>query len=554
MTFLLGCGNRDFITICTVFWLPVHGQGVGDRLIYALQADVVCRHRELDFDMRAGIGDGIRILCQSFDLPCDGIAFLLVSAKGDLIALITLHAVLSIPVVVILRLGRLGHNIGAYLINSVIIIGVGVSNVVLTRRHLDVHIVAAGGGGNSFALVGAVQQGHIRVGIVIIFAGVGYRVLGGIVLKVRSYRCIADRILTHNNRTFLVLFAFLCNDGSLIAAIRILIGVPVDKGLTLVYTGKALKLSRELANTVHIGAGHRIVAVIVHIDVKVIQRKALKGQLFSYGVALRQLLIAAIVVLAILHHKPDVVGTYLGGHRFRSSRQVICRAVLKGSLRERIAEILLAAIGRSTGFEVKVEVRACRLVRPCTLTDLKFAALVQRTLFGTDVHLIAAVLIRMREVVELLFVGGAHKDNTRLAHAILVAGNTRDKRAPVDDKVILGQGREGQLFRDSIGVHYVLGTIVVVTTIIHHDVNRVGACLGGLRHRRGAILRDIMDRIQRCIVKIHRTVILRSMGLGVIRKVVEFRLISVYHLADIKRAFCVLIALLRYDALLVDAI
>ena len=44
------------------------------------------------------------------------------------------------------------------------------------------------------------------------------------------------------------------------------------------------------------------------------------------------------------------------------------------------------------------------------------------------------------------------------------------------------------------------------------------------------------------------------MGLGVIRKVVGFRLIFVYHLADIKRAVCVLIALLRYDALLVEAL
>ena len=108
--------------------------------------------------------------------------------------------------------------------------------------------------------------------------------------------------------------------------------------------------------------------------------------------------------------------------------------------------------------------------------------------------------------------------------------------------------------RHSIGVHFVLGAIVVVT-IIHHDVNAVSACLGGLRHRRErAILRDIPDRIQRCIVKIHRAFIGCSLGLGVIRKVVELRLISAYHLADIKRAFCVLVALLRYDALLVDAI
>ena len=266
-TFLLGCSKSDFLIKVTLFVLPVHGQGVGDRLIDALQADVVCRHRELDLDMRAGIGDGIRILCQSFDLPCDGIAFPLVSAKGDLIAHVLLHAFLTIPVV--LRLGRLRHNIGAYPIDYVLIIGVGVFNIVLTRRHLDVHIVAAGGGGNSFALVGAVQQGRLRVGIVVICASVFHRVLGGIVGKVLSLGRVADRFLTQLNRTGLVLSAFLCNDGSLIAAIRI--GHLVDKGLAFVYTGKALKLDREFANTFHIGAGHRAAAVIVHVEFKVIQ-------------------------------------------------------------------------------------------------------------------------------------------------------------------------------------------------------------------------------------------------------------------------------------------
>ena len=394
--------------------------------------------------MRAGICDFVRTLCQTFDdLPCDGIAFLLVSFKGDLIALIMLLAFLSIPVVVILRLGRLGHNIGAHLIDSVIILGVGVSNVVLTRRHLDVHIVAAGGGGNRFALVGAVQQGHIRIGIVVIFAGVGHRFLGGIVLKVRIHRRVADRILAHNNRTGLVLSALFCNDGSLIAAKHVRIRYLVGKGLAFVYTGNALELKCAFANA--FWAGQREGAIPVRVGLKVIQLKALKGQLFSYGVALRQRVIAAIVVSATLHHKPDVVGACLGGHRLRSSRKVICSAVLKGSLRSRIAEILRAGIDCRTSVEVKAEVRACRLVRPCTLIDLKFAALVQRALFGTDVHLINAVHIRMREVAELLFVVGTYKDNARLAHAFLFAGNARDERAPVDVKVILGQRREGQL-------------------------------------------------------------------------------------------------------------
>ena len=502
--------------------------------------------------MRAGIGDGIRILCQTFDLPDNVIAFLLVNAKGDLIALIMRLAFLSIPVVVILRLGRLGHNIGAYLVGDNII--TVLTHIVLIRRHLDVHIVAAGGGGNSFAAVGAVQQGHLRVGIVIICASVFHRVLGGIVGKVLSLGRVAERFLTQLNRTGLVLSAFLCNDGYLIAAIRI--GFLVGKDFTLIYTGNALKLSRKLANAVCLRADYRIGAVLVLDAVKVIQRKALKGQLFSHGVALRQLVIAAIVVSAILHHKPDVVGTHLGGHRFRSRRQVICSTVLKGSLREYIAEILRAGIGCRTVLEVKAEVRACWLVRPCTLIDLKFTALVQRALFGTDVHLIVAVLILMREVVKLLVVGGAYKDNAQFAHTFLFAGNARDERAPVDDKVLLGQGREGQLFAvcDGIGVHFVLGAIVVIT-IIHYDVNTVSACLGRLRHRRErAILRVILDRIQRGIVKIHLAGIFCSLGLGVIRKVVELRLIFAYHLADIKRAFCVLVALLRDDALLVEAV
>ena len=556
VTFLLGCGKRDFLTKCTAFFLPVHGQGVVDRLIVVRHPHVIAGHEELEFDMRAGVGDGIRILCQTFDLPDNVIAFLLVSAKGDLIAHVLLHAFLTIPVV--LRLGRLGHNIGAYLINSVTIIGVGVSNVVLTRRHLDVHIVAAGGGGNRLALVGAVQQGHLRVGIVIIFAFVFHRVLGSIVGKVLNYGRVADRILNHNNRTGLVLFAFLCNDGSLITAIHILTGFPVDKGLALVYTGKALKLSRELANTVCRLANQRVVAVIVHIDVKVIHRKALKGQLFSHGVAIRQLVIAAIVVLAILHHKPDVVGTCLGGHRFRSLRQVICSAVLKGSLRDCVAIILRAGIGCRTGVEVKAEVPYRRPIFAHNrfLCNQNAAGRVPLALRGLDVYLIAAVLGSGRDVVKLCVVVGAHTDNAQLANALLIAGNDQAIHSLLKLKVARLQGREGQLFtvRDSIGVHFVLGAIVVVT-VIHHDVDRVGACLGRLRCRRGrAIRRDILDGILRSIVKIHRAFIVCSLGLGVILKVGELRLISAYHLADIKRAFCVLVALFRYDALLVDAI
>ena len=396
--------------------------------------------------MRAGIGDGIRILCQTFDLPDNVIAFLLVNAKGDLIALIMRLAFLSIPVVVILRLGRLGHNIGAYLFG-------GNSLIVVIRSYPDVHIVAAGGGGSRLALVGAVQPGHLRVGIVVICAGVFHLVRGSIVGKVLSLGRVADRLLTQLNRTGLVLFAFLCNDGSLIAAKHVRIRYLVGKDLALVYTGKAFKFSRELANTFHIGAGHRVVAVIVHVDLKVILLKALKGQLSGYGVSIRQLFNDAVVVIVILHIKPDVVGACLGGHFFRSGQPIICSAVLKGSLRNRIAEILRAVVACSTVLEVKAEVRACRPILPCTLTDQKFTALVQRALFGTDVHLIAAVLGFGREVVELLVVVGTHIDEAQLTHALLIAGNDRVLRSPANRKVALLQGREGQLSAGS-HVHY----------------------------------------------------------------------------------------------------
>ena len=501
--------------------------------------------------MRTGIGDGIRILCQSFDLPCDGIAFPLFSAKGDLIAHVLLHAFLTIPVV--LRLGRLRHNIGAYLIGLVAHI---VFKIVSIFRHLNVHIVAAGGGGNSFALLGAVQQGHLRVGIVVICASVFHRVLGGIVGKVLSLGRVAERLLTQLNRTGLVLFAFLCNDGSTITTIQI--GLPIDKNRTLVYTGNALKLNCEFANALCLRADQRIGAVIVVDGLKVRYFKALKGQLFSYGVAIRQLVIAAVVVIVILHSKPDVVGTCLGGHRFRSRRQVICSAVLKGSLREYIAEILRAGIGCRTGVEVKAEVPYRRPIFEHNrfFYNQNAAGRVPLALRGLDVYLIAAVLGLGREVVKLCVVVGAHTDEAQLAHALLIAGNDRVLYSPLKLKVAHLQGREGQLFavRDSIGVHFVLGAIVVVT-IIHHDVDRVGTCLGRLRHRRGrAILRDILDGIMRGIVKIHLAGIVCSLGLGVVLKVGALRLISAYHLADIKRAFCVLVALFRYDALLVDAI
>ena len=311
-------------------------------------------------------------------------------------------------------------------------------------------------------MLGTVQQGHLRVSIVIIFAGVGHRVLGGIVGKVLSLGRVAERLLTQLNRTGLVLSAFLCNDGSTITTIQI--GLPIDKNRTLVYTGNALKLNCEFANALCLRADQRIGAIIVVDGLKVRYFKALKGQLFSYGVAIRQLVTAAVVVIVILHSKPDVVGACLGGHRFRSRRQVICSAVLKGSLRDCVAIILLAGIGCRTGVEVKAEVPYRRPIFEHNrfFYNQNAAGRVPLALRGLDVYLIAAVLGLGREVVKLCVVVGAHTDEAQLAHALLIAGNDRVLYSPLKLKVALLQGREGQL---SGGGH------------VHH--NRLAVILGG---------------------------------------------------------------------------
>ena len=558
VTFLLGCGKSDFLTKCTVFFLPVHGQGVVNRLIVVRHPHVIAGHEELEFDMRAGVGDGIRILCQTFDLPDNVIAFLLVSAKGDLIAHVLLHAFLTIPVV--LRLGRLGYNIGAYLIDYVLIIGVGVFNIVLTRRHLDVHIVAAGGGGNRLVFVGAVQQSHLRVGIVIIFAFVFHRVLGGIVGKVRNLGRIADRVLTHNNGTGLVFCAFFCNDGSTITTKLVRIRYLVGIGHVFVYTGNALKLSRKLANA--FWAGQREGAIPVVVGIKVLQRKALKalkGQLFSYGVAIRQLVIAAVVVIVILHSKPDVVGTCLGGHRFRSRRQVICSAVLKGSLRDCVAIILRTGIGCRTGVEVKAEVPYRRPIFAHNrfLCNQNAAGRVPLALRGLDVYLIAAVLGLGRDVVKLCVVVGAHRDEAQLANALLIAGNDRVLRSPLNLKVALLQGREGQLFDYGVSIRQLFTAAVVVIVILHHKPDVVGTCLGGHRFRSGqpiicsAVLKG---SLRNRIAEILLALIGCSTVLEVKVEVRACRLVRPYTLIDLKFAALVQRALFGTDVHLINAV
>ena len=462
---LFGCGDAHLFTLSVLLNLFAHGHSVllGDDLgVLRFQRDVVCRH--LEGDGRLG---GVHISGQTSHFPTgEGVTVLLGCGGNELCTHRHSRQVGNIAAVLQgdLCIGDtdfigLGHSIGAYLIGLVVHI---VFKIVSIFRHLDVHIVAAGGGGNRFALLGTVQQGHLRVSIVIIFAGVGHRVLGGIVGKVLSLGRVAERLLTQLNRTGLVLSAFLCNDGSTITTIQI--GLPIDKNRTLVYTGNALKLNCEFANALCLRADQRIGAIIVVDGLKVRYFKALKGQLFSYGVAIRQLVTAAVVVIVILHSKPDVVGACLGGHRFRSRRQVICSAVLKGSLRDCVAIILLAGIGCRTGVEVKAEVPYRRPIFEHNrfFYNQNAAGRVPLALRGLDVYLIAAVLGLGREVVKLCVVVGAHTDEAQLAHALLIAGNDRVLYSPLKLKVALLQGREGQL---SGGGH------------VHH--NRLAVILGG---------------------------------------------------------------------------
>ena len=214
MTFLLGCGKRDFLTKCTAFFLPVHGQGVEDRLIAVRHPHVIAGHGELEFDLRAGVGDGIRILCQTFDLPDDVIAFLLVNAKGNRSAHFALLTFLSIPVVVILRLGLLGHNIGIHFVLGAI--------VVVTIIHHDVDRVGACFGRlrcrRERAILRVILDGILRGILKIHLAVIGCSLSLGVIRKVGAVRKIFAYHLADIKRAFCVLVALLRYDALLVDA------------------------------------------------------------------------------------------------------------------------------------------------------------------------------------------------------------------------------------------------------------------------------------------------------------------------------------------------
>ena len=471
--FLLGCGKCDFLTKCTAFFLPVHGQGVEDRLIVVRHPHVIAGHEELEFDLRAGIGDGIRILCQTFDLPDDVIAFLLVNAKGNRSAHFALLTFLSIPVVAILRLGRLGHIIGAYLFG-------GDSLIVVIRSYPDVHIVAAGGGGNRLALVGAVQQGHIRVSIIIIFVGVvGHRVLGGIVGKVRSLGRVAESILTQINGAGLVLSALFCSDGYLITAIRTNIGVPVDIGLALVYTGKALVLKRKLANAVCLRADQRVGVVPVPDGLKVLSGKALKGQLFAVRDSIGAYLIGLVVhigfKIVLIRRHLDIHIVAAGGGR---NSFALVGAVQQGHLRVSIVIIFAFVFHRVLGGIVG-KVLSLGRVADRILTYNNRTGLVLSAFLCNDGSLIAAKLVRIRYLVDK-------------GHAFVYTGNALELKCALANAFWAGQREGAILVVDGLKVIQLKALKGQLSGAIHVHHNRLAVILGGDSQRaangRGALV------------------------------------------------------------------
>ena len=284
-----GCFDADILAhrVFSVFAaLYEHKEllcGDGGLLIQRLQDDVLCGHLKGD-----GLVGSNRTSGHTIRIPLgEGVAVLLGCGDADLFVLSVLLNFGSFAVHSHGkgRLARTSYNKGAHLFGKGIVI-------VCILIHHDIHIIASGGGGNSrvvvFGALGGKHLGHARRGgIVIILALVGHLVLRSIVAKVRSHGRVADDSLTHNNGAGLVLFAFLCSDDHLIAAIRsTLRGVGINgQCLACIYAGNVLALKRELANVFLTNAffiaGQSVGTVLVLSGTEVPCGKALKGQFFG---------------------------------------------------------------------------------------------------------------------------------------------------------------------------------------------------------------------------------------------------------------------------------
>ena len=144
----------------------------------------------------------------------------------------------------------------------------------------------------------------------------------------------------------------------------------------------------------------------------------------------------------------DLVGTCLGRHR--GEVRVWFVVVPKFSLRDFLAEIALAVIiiGHRAGLDIQVEVSESRGILDHGFADIDRTARVFIALFSYNALFIDAIVVRLAigDAVKLLIIVGAHIDKAQLAHAFLTAANLcTTLRRFINDKVSLGQGREGQL-------------------------------------------------------------------------------------------------------------
>ena len=144
----------------------------------------------------------------------------------------------------------------------------------------------------------------------------------------------------------------------------------------------------------------------------------------------------------------DLVGTCLGRHR--GEVRVWFVVVPKFSLRDFLAEIVLAVIiGHRAGLDIPFEVSENRGILDHGFADIDRTARVLFALSSYNALFIDAIVVRLviGHTGKLLTIVGAHIDKAQLAHALLTAANLcTTLRRFINDKVSLGQGREGQLF------------------------------------------------------------------------------------------------------------
>ena len=124
---------------------------------------------------------------------------------------------------------------------------------------------------------------------------------------------------------------------------------------------------------------------------------------------------------------------------------MVSDSVHKFSRREFLAEIVRAVIGHRAGLDIPFEVIRSRGILDHGFADIDRTARVLFAIFiGYNALFIDAGLVS-GDAGKLLIIVGAHIDKSQIARANLIADNLCTLRRFINDKVSLGQGREGQL-------------------------------------------------------------------------------------------------------------